>query len=134
MVRDAHDALSGDAVVPPPMLRQPAEPPPPLDPVAGTDGVTTFRRVWADRNAGASRSFRNWAGRVSGRADRRLLLAVAGATDAVVTQCDQLAARLASQGAVTADVATSFGSELTLLRAEVVRLQRAVDALRAADS
>jgi hypothetical protein len=59
---------------------------------------------------------------------------LAGATDAIATHCDQLAARLAEQEAVTADVASSFGHEIAQLRAEVIRLQRTVDAVRRSES
>lgn len=72
---------------------------------------------------------RAWAGRVSGRADRRLLFAVVDATDALVTSCNQLADRLAAQEAVNADVTAAFGEEITQLRAEVIHLQRVVDSL-----
>jgi uncharacterized protein YceH (UPF0502 family) len=131
MVRDAHNALTDETG--PRMLRQPADAPPPLGPVSATDGVATFRRVLADRSA-APASLRAWAGRVSGRSDRRLVLALAGATEAIASHCDQLVARLAAQEAVKADVASSFGQEIAQLRAEVVRLQRSVDALRRSES
>ena len=126
MVRDAQNALTDETA--PRMLRRPADAPPPLGPVSTTDGVATLRRVLADRHA-APASLRSWAGRVSGRSDRRLVLALAGATVAIATHCDQLAARLAEQEAVTADVASSFGQEIAQLRAEVIRLQRSVDAV-----
>ncbi len=117
------------------MLRQPADAPPPLGRPGDTEGVRSFRRVWSDWNtAGTTRSLRAWAGRVSGRSDRRLLAALAGATEAVVAQCDQLADRLTAQEAVTADVADSFGREIVQLRAEVVALRRSVDALRGSES
>jgi uncharacterized protein YceH (UPF0502 family) len=131
MVRDAHNALTDESA--PRMLRRPVDAPPPLGPVSATDGVATLRRVLADRNA-APASWRAWAGRVSGRSDRRLVLALAGATEAIATHCDQLAARLAEQEAVTADVASSFGQEIAQLRAEVIRLQRSVDAVHRTES
>jgi hypothetical protein len=111
------------------MLRQPADAPPPLGPVGGTESVQSFRRVVSDRSTATTRSFRAWAGRVSGRTDRRLLLALAGATESMAAHCDQLTARLNAQEAVTADVADAFGREIALLRAEVARLQGSVDAL-----
>jgi hypothetical protein len=116
------------------MLRRPADAPPPLGPASGTEGVSTFRRVWSEKNAGATGSIRAWAGRVSGRSDRRLLLALAGATEALAVHCDLLVERLTAQEAVTADVASSFGQEIVQLRAEVDRLQRSVDALRSNES
>ena len=69
-------------------------------------------------------------GRVSGRSDRRLIMALAHATDALATHCDLLVDRLASQEAVTSDVAGAFGEEITRLRAEVVHLQRLVTSLQ----
>jgi hypothetical protein len=131
MVRDAHNALTDETA--PRMLRRPVDAPPPLGPVSATDGVATLRRVLADQNA-APASLRAWAGRVSGRSDRRLVLALAGATEAIAAHCDQLAARLAAQEAVTADVASSFGQEIAQLRAEVIRLQRGVDAAGRSES
>jgi hypothetical protein len=50
--------------------------------------------------------------------------ALAEATDAIATQCDLLADRIAARDAVGADVADSFGEEVTRLRAEVLHLQR----------
>ena len=110
------------------MLRRPAEAPPPLEHLGDDQAVISLRRVVSDRNADGG-SFRAWAARVSGRADRRLLLALAGATDAVAAHCDLLVDRLAAQEAVTADVAGSFGQELALLRAEVLHLQRTLATL-----
>ncbi|HEX4433715.1 MAG TPA: hypothetical protein VH012_02730 [Acidimicrobiales bacterium] len=88
--------------------------------------MVSFRRVLADRQASTGRSLRSWAGRVSGRADRRLLNAVAEATDAVVAQCDLLTDRINARDAIGADVADSFGEEVARLRAEVAHLQRLV--------
>ncbi len=115
------------------MLRQPADASPPLGPASETEGVRSFRRAWSDWNA-TTRSFRAWAGRFSGRSDRRLLVALAGATEAMAVHCDQLVDRLTAQEAVTADLADSFGREITLLRAEVVSLQRSVDTLHSTRS
>ncbi len=112
------------------MLRQPADAPPPLARVGDGEPVATLRRVRAERVSGTTSSLRAWAGRVTGRADRRLLLALAAATEAMVTQCDLLSERLAAQEAVTADVAGAFGQEMALLRAEVQHLQRQVASLQ----
>jgi hypothetical protein len=122
MVRDPHDAVADEAERAPRMLRRPADAPPPLGHVGSVDAVASFRRVVADRGA-APRSLRAWAGRVSGRADGRLLLAQADATEAVVAHCDLLIDRLTALEAVTADTAAAFGPEITRLRAEVVHLQ-----------
>jgi hypothetical protein len=130
MVRDPHDAVADEPEPAPRMLHQPADAPPPLGHVGNSGAVTSFRRVWSDSNAGTGRSFRAWAGRVSGRSDRRLLLALATATEAVAAQCDLLVDRLTAQEAVTADVAGAFGQEIAQLRAEVLHLQRQVASLR----
>jgi hypothetical protein len=127
MVRDPHDAVTDEA---PRMLRRTADAPPQLGPVSGTDRIVAFRRVWSDRNAPTKRSLRSWAGRISGRADRRLLVALVGATEAIATHCDLLTDRLAVQENVTEDVAESFGQEIVQLRAEVLRLQTEVTSLR----
>ena len=133
MVRDPHDAVADDSESAPRMLRRPADAGPPLERLADGEAVISLRRVVSDRNAGGG-SFRAWAARVSGRADRRLLLALARATDAVAVHCDLLVDRLAAQEAVTADVAGSFGQELALLRAEVLHLQRTLRGLQDPES
>jgi cell division protein FtsB len=91
--------------------------------------MVSLRRMLSGGQAGSGRSFRGWAGRVSGRSDRRLLLALAAAMDAMATHCDLLADRLASQEVVTADLADVFGQEIAQLRAEVLHLRRSVAAL-----
>ncbi len=132
MVRDPHDAMTDAADVAPQMLSRPADAPPPLGPVNAAEPVVTLRRVWSDRNASTKGSLRSWAGRISGRADRRLLAALVGATDAIATHCDLIADRLAAQEAVTEDLVGSFGQEIVQLRAEVLRLQSQVTSLREA--
>src|SRR5271156_1377300 len=137
MVRDPHDDVAdvadgSDAA--PRMLRRPADAPPQHGPVSGTDPVMAFRRVWSDRNTSTKKSLRSWAGRISGRTDRRLLVSLVGATEAIATRCDLLADRLAAQEAVTEDVAESYGHEIVQLRAEVLRLQTQVSSLREAQS
>jgi hypothetical protein len=130
MVRDPHDAITDAANGAPRMLRRPADAPPQLGRVSGTDRVVALRRIWSDRNSSTKWSPRSWAGRVSGRADRRLLVALVGATEAIATHCDLLADRLAAQEAVTEDAVGSFGQEIVQLRAEVLRLQTQVTSLR----
>jgi hypothetical protein len=126
MVRDAHDAVADDPGGPPRILRQPADAPPPLGQVGSSAALMSFRGVWTSWHAPAARSLRAWAGRVSGRSDRRLLGALAEATDAIATQCDLLTDRLTAREAVSADVAESFGEEVARLRAELAHLQRLV--------
>jgi hypothetical protein len=124
MVRDRHDAVADESERAPRALRQPADASPPLRPLSVTDAVASFRRVWAGRKATTRWSLRAWAGRITGRSDRRLLSALAEATDAIATQCDLLADRIAARDTVGADIADSFGEEVTRLRAEVLHLQR----------
>jgi ABC-type transporter Mla subunit MlaD len=112
------------------MLRRPVEAPEPLGHLGSGSAAVSFRRLVSDRTAGTRRSLRAWAGRLSGRADRRLLRAQADVTEAVVARCDLLADRLSALEAATADVAGAFGEELARLRAEVAHLRRTLDAPR----
>jgi hypothetical protein len=108
------------------MLRQPADPPPPLGHVGTTEVVQSFQRAWSNSKATPRRSLRAWAGRISGRADRHLLHALAETTNAMVMQCDLLADRISAREAVSAEVADALGEELALLRGEVSHLHRLV--------
>jgi hypothetical protein len=130
MVRDPREAVTEEPASAPRMLRQPVDAPPPLGPVGGLDAVASFRRAWAGRTATPASSLRAWAGRVSGRSDRRLLLALAAATEAIAAHCDLLIDRVSAQEAVTADVADALGQEIVQLRAEVIHLQRSLLSLR----
>jgi hypothetical protein len=118
--------------VAPRMLRQPADPPP-LPRLGEERPVQAFRDEWRAQQARARLPLRGrvrrWLGRVSGRSDRRLLLAVATATDALAAHCDQLADRLSNQEAIVHDVAASYGEDLTRLRAEVEHLRALVISL-----
>jgi hypothetical protein len=124
MVRDRHDAVAKGSERAPRTLRQPAEASPPLEHLSVTDAVVSLRRVRESRRATNRWSLRAWVGRVSGRSDRRLLHALSEATDAIATQCDLLADRIAARDTVSADVTDSFGEEVTRLRSEVLHLQR----------
>jgi len=114
MVRDPDDAVAEGSALAPRMLRQPADAPPPLGPVGGIGVVASFRRVWTGRTVATRSSMRAWAGRISGRSDRRLLLID----------------RVNAQEAVSADVAAALGQEIVQLRAEVVHLERSLVSLR----
>ena len=83
MVRDAHNAVGDESAQPPGMLGQPADAPAPMGRVGDTESLLTVRRVRANWEAPPRRSLRSWAGRVSGRSDRRLLRALADATAAL---------------------------------------------------
>jgi len=115
----------------PRMLSRPADPPPLLGHAAQMDSVRDFRREFsaqlqmsqAPRLGSLKASMRAWAGRVSGRADRRLLFTVARATDALANHCDALADRLMSLEALSSDVTAAYGEDITRLRAEVVHLR-----------
>src|SRR5580692_6670783 len=120
MVRDPHDSVTVEPQIAPRMLRQPADAPPSVGHVGASTPLVSLRRMLCGGQAGSGRSFRGWAVRVSGRSDRRLLLALAAAMDAMATHCDLLAGRLASQEVVTADLADVFGQEIAQLRAEVL--------------
>jgi len=131
MVLDPHHAVTGEDGSAPNTLRRPADAPTPLGPVGGAEPLQSFSRVWSARRLGAGRpdSVRAWLGRISGRSDRRLLVSLAGATEAIAAHCDLLGDRLAVLEAVTADVAAAYGEEISRLRAEVLHLQRLVVSL-----
>lgn len=134
MVLDPHNAVAGEPDSAPRMLGQPSEAPPSLGHVGDTEPLQSFRQAWVSWGTGSHpssprRKLRAWAGRVSGRADRRLLSAVAHATDAVAAHCDLIADRLGSLETITGDVTNTFGEEISHLRAEVMHLQRVVASL-----
>jgi hypothetical protein len=128
MVLDGLRSMKDEAA--PRMLQQPADPPPPLPRPGEERPVQAFRNEWRAQLGQARLPLRGrarrWLGRVSGRSDRRLLLAVATATDALAAHCDQLADRLSSQEAIAHDVAASYGEDLTRLRAQVEHLKELV--------
>ena len=113
----------------PPMLGQPLDALPPLGPVSDLDGVRALRRERAARLnvTGASGDVRtrarSWAGRVSGRADRRLLLALAEAVDALAIRSDALVDRINLQLGRENEISAVFGDEVSRLRAEVIHLR-----------
>jgi len=119
------------------MLRQPPDAPVALGYAADIESVQVLRRVWTHQlelsrtpRLGSLRAtMRAWAGRISGRSDRRLIFALASATDAIASHCDHLVDRLASQEAKTADMTGAFGEEITHLRAEVIHLRSLVASL-----
>jgi hypothetical protein len=128
MVRDAQDAVGDEFEPAPRMLRQPADAAPALGHVATSAPLVSLRRARSDQESSARRSLRGWAARISGRSDRRLLLALVESTEAMATQLDLLTDRLMSQEAMTADVTDAFGQELARLRAEVAHVRRSVAA------
>jgi hypothetical protein len=113
----------------PPMLGQPLDALPPLGPVNDLGGVRALRRERAARlNArrapGDVRArARSWAGRLSGRADRRLLDALAEAVDSLATHSDALVDRVNLQLGRESEISAVFGDEVSRLRAEVIHLR-----------
>jgi hypothetical protein len=124
----ASDGEAGTDPQPPHMLRRPADPPPPMGRLAQSAAMRAFwtedaaRREPPGRGSLRARA-RRWAGRISGRADRRLLVALADAVNVLTERCDSIADRLESQEALASDITESFGSELAHLRAEVGHLR-----------
>ncbi len=117
------------------MFERPADAAPALGSLAQEPPVQTFRQVLAYerptsvlRDSGTTRSVRAWARQASGRPTRRLLFALADATDAMAGYCDELARRGNTQAAVSAELSATLGQELAQLRAEVHRLQALVAA------
>ena len=120
----------------PRMLRRPAEAPDRLPRARDDDAVRSFSDEWRAQRERTQAPLpwraraRRWVGRVSGRSDRRLLFALAHATDELVTHCDRLEDRLHQQEAITRDVADAYGEDLARLRAEVVHLRELVASVR----
>jgi hypothetical protein len=110
------------------MFSRPADAPAPLTRLSDGEAGQIFGQVFA-YEAARGRSLRARLGRISGRADRRLLFALATVTQELLMRCDELAQRLERQEAVTEDVTGAFGEDVTRLRAEVERLRRQVEAL-----
>jgi hypothetical protein len=119
----------------PRLLQQPAQagaPPPRAEEDAS---VRSFRGQWRallegpDPDPPLRARARRVASRMSGRSDRRLLLAVAAATDALATHCDQLQDRLSDHEKIAEDVTAAYGEDLARLRAEVDRLRELVQSL-----
>lgn len=117
---------------PPSMLHRPADAPPASARASDLAQVQNFRRELSAQlqmrrspRLGSRRATaRAWLGRLTGRADRRLLFSLAQALEALVEHCDGLGDRLTSQEAMTADLAAAYGEDLTRLRAEVAHLNR----------
>ncbi len=138
MVFDSGRPVAGDVEPvptpePPHMISRPADAPPGIDRLSDSEVVRSFRAESAAQQAPrrgvpVRARFRRWAGRISGRADRRFMFAVAGATDVLIERCDSIADRLERQETLLAEVAESYGSELARLRAEVGHLRAAVPA------
>ena len=118
----------------PRLLRQPADAPPPLTFLGDLSEFQGFRNEWRAQVARAEARLplraraRRWAGRISGRSDRRLLFAIAQATDALAVRCDEMAERLSNQEGIVEDVATAYGEDLTHLRTEIRLLRELVAA------
>lgn len=116
---------------PPQMLSRPAESAPRLDRVSNDEAVRHFQAVFAAQNRPRELRgldslrvrVRGWAGRLSGRANRRQVHALAAATEALVQRCDALVDRLGALESLTTEVTETFGAELARLRAEVAHLR-----------
>jgi hypothetical protein len=139
MVRDPDLGLADSpvqapqGVSAPPMFRQPADPPPPLARVGDLDPIRAVRREHAARlhtargPAGFRTRARAWAGRVTGRADRRLLQALTEAIDALAVHSDGMVDRINSQLDKDSEVIAALGEEISWLRAEVIALREIVN-------
>jgi len=122
--------------VPPKMLRRPAQAPPPLDPIREDEQVVGLHEAWARLHGVSEGSPPAQWQRVRGKVRRSLpfvgpehdlLGGLIRAVDALAQRCDELAARLQANEELTEDVADSFGTDLTQLRADVSRVRVELD-------
>jgi len=134
MVRDPDQGEPDPVLSAPPMdaapsmVGQPLDALSPLERVSDLDGVRALRRertarLHADSPGQVRTRARSWAGRVSGRADRRLLQAVAEAVDALAVHSDALVDRVNLQLGRENEISASFLEEVSRLRAEVIHLR-----------
>jgi hypothetical protein len=115
------------------MLSRPADAPPPLPHVRGGDAVRSLHLDWAalhgpNANATPSGVGRRVLDKVRrilspGRGDHELVGALIRAVDALAVRCDELADRLSTQEVLMEDVATSYGEDITRLRADLAQLR-----------
>jgi hypothetical protein len=111
------------------MFSRPTDAPAPLTRLGDGEAGQVFNQVWAyEQTRGGS--LRAWLGRISGRADRRLLFALATVTQELLIRLDEVAQRLERQETLTEDVTGAFGEDVTQMRVEVERLRRLVESLR----
>lgn len=137
MAGDAGEAVTGGVLeggggsekTAPGTFGRPADASPPLGRASDLPALATLRHLRADEAPGGApgRSpagrLRAWVGRVSGRADRRLLHVLADATEVLAAHCDAMTDRLNASEDVRADTTKVFGEELTALRAEAAHLR-----------
>jgi hypothetical protein len=130
VVRNGEGHLVSDESAPG-MLSTPAEPGVPLAHAYEIPAVLVLHQVMAarhevDGHQTLRRRVRAWASHISGRGDRRLLEALAAASQALAEHSDLLVDRLRAQETVTADINRVYGEELARLRAEVSHLSRRI--------
>ncbi|HEY2213732.1 MAG TPA: hypothetical protein VGH31_01660 [Acidimicrobiales bacterium] len=122
-------------VAPPMLLSRPAEAPPALEPLRGTDVIRSLHLDWARMHGAPSGPATIWQRLLRkvrrslpfGAADRELIGALIRGIDLVATRCDEMADRLATTETLTSEVTRSFGHDITHLRADLMTLQAALD-------
>jgi hypothetical protein len=131
LARDGEEPLMNDEDAPG-MISRPADLPSPLPHTYDLPAVLVLGQVLASRETPPARALRprlrSWASHVSGRADRRLLHALAAAHQSLTDHCDLLVDRLSAQETLTSEVARVYGEELARLRAEVAHLSHVASA------
>lgn len=111
----------------PGLFARPSEPGAPLEHIGKAGALQALRKELAYQRGeqlAVRQAARFWAGRITGRSRRRLLLALGEATIELGDQCDRLTERLTAQEEITGDVAATLGEDLARLRAEVLHLRR----------
>jgi hypothetical protein len=129
MALDPHRevARNPEAEPAPRLFQRPSDAPIPLERIGQAGALEALRRELAyqrGERASLRQSARFWAGRITGRSRRRLLLALSAATIELAVQSDRLTERVVAQEELTGDIAATLGEDLTRLRAEVLHIRR----------
>ena len=124
MALDSDGNVAGDLDAQAPgLFRRPSDASARLAPIGQSEVIETLRRELSYQAEPQLRSPRYWAGRFSGRSQKRLLFQLGAATLALADHCDLVANRLSGQEEISEDLAATFGEELARLRAEVLHLK-----------
>ncbi len=116
------------------LLTRPADAPPALEPLRGTEVIRSLHLDWARLHGAPPGPATLWQRLLRkvrrslpfGAADRELIGALIRGVDLIAARCDEMADRLATTETLTSEVTRSFGQDITHLRADLMTLQAAL--------